>query len=852
MAHIRLSPLAYLAILAAGFVVNGAAYGGTYFFAGEEFGVDLVTHPELYTGAGGTIEVKVCIVLGSPNASLIQIPVKNAVDRYNLMVPTVGNLRSGSDNAMTNSQYDFESVLTHELGHCLGMDHVNLASESGLADPDANSTKSTDGFDNVFNVNSGFDGVVGSADDIRGDDFNLHWFFVGENNPFELPATPGAGTYSRASSDLPSGDNFAANADRDLATLFGLPATEAVMQQGTYNDEDQRSLSADDVATLNHARAGVDRVVGTSDDYTVYMTYGGISNASSCNINVSFNDGETGFAACQLGGSSINSSNIRITSADAYFNTTSVKWFFSSRRIPLPTTESITVGQGASTSVLDSGGNSLLSNDIDQQGSGLLLSNSSFFGPQNGSVLLNANGTFSYTHDGGSSESDRFVYRVCVNNGFGQETNACSHQWVSVTVGNTTPLAVDDGPGGVFSVDEGLGVTLLADQLTVNDTDAEDGIPNGAVSLAGVVSNGLVVDNGNQSFTFTQDGSETATASFQYTVADSENQTSNIATVNLSTNNSNDSPVANDDGPGGDFIVLEGLTVALPSFKFTGNDTDEEDLIPGGAVTIAGATSNGSAVYLGNNYFAFTHDGTETSDGSFQYQVLDTDGASSNLATVRFSVINSNDSPVANDDTGLVGLEGQSLMIPVSTLKANDTDEEDGTPLGAVTLVGETINGVVSNSAGVVTFTHDGSQTSSGSFQYQVMDAAGASSNIATVTIAITAVNDNPVAKDDAFFVVKPGGAVMIAVTDLNCNDSDQEDGSPPGGGVVVLAGSSVNGTASLNTGVVTFTHDGSDTEFASFQYQAKDSEEALSNTATVSIKVALFYSGFEQNCAAP
>ena len=90
----------------------------------------------------------------------------------------------------------------------------------------------------------------GSSDDVRGDDANLHWFRMANNNPFTLATTVDSTTYARDISALPGSDLFAVNGDRTVAALLGFANTEAVMQQGQYSDEAQRELTHDDVATL--------------------------------------------------------------------------------------------------------------------------------------------------------------------------------------------------------------------------------------------------------------------------------------------------------------------------------------------------------------------------------------------------------------------------------------------------------------------------------------------------------------------------------------------------------------------------------------------------------------------------
>ena len=318
-------------LLCTGALLSGPSGAGTYIFAGEGLGVDLVTHPTSYagTGSGGVVTVRVCIDPASPNASLMEAPVQNVVSTYNGLQPTTGNLQLDVTNNLAPGQVDFESVALHEIGHCLGMAHTNLATESGLSGSDQNYTKSTDGNNNVFNVNAGADGIKGSSDDIRGDDVNMHWFQKLVNNPFTMATTVDSTTYSRNPADLPAGHNFAINGDRTVAGLLGVPNTEAVMQQGTFFDEAQRTLTHDDVATLLYAASGINETAGNSDDYTINVVYGGISS-SNCDINLKFDDTETGFAVCVTNGTFLpgSSDHVSITTADIYFNT-GYNWFYN-------------------------------------------------------------------------------------------------------------------------------------------------------------------------------------------------------------------------------------------------------------------------------------------------------------------------------------------------------------------------------------------------------------------------------------------------------------------------------------------------------------------------------------------
>jgi len=224
----------------------------------------------------------------------------------------------------------------HELGHSIGLAHVNAASESGLTGADRNYTKTTNGANNTFDLDAGPDGVRGSHDDLRGDDVNLNYFRIADNDPFDTNlGVVDSTTYSRDTADLPPADAFSTNADRSVSQLarYAAPGTEAVMQQGTFFSEIQRTLAADDVAGILYAEAGLDELAGTADDYDLLLQYAG--QTTSAEIVIAFDNSETGFAVSKSFRAFITPDHYRVADSDIFFNT-GYDWHFNDTLIPEP------------------------------------------------------------------------------------------------------------------------------------------------------------------------------------------------------------------------------------------------------------------------------------------------------------------------------------------------------------------------------------------------------------------------------------------------------------------------------------------------------------------------------------
>ena len=137
------------------------------------------------------------------------------------------------------------------------------------------------------------------------------------------------------------------------------------------------------------------------------------------------------------------------------------------------------------------------------------------------------------------------------------------------------------------------------------------------------------------------------------------------------------------------------------------------------------------------------------------------------------------------------------------------------------------------NANGTVTFTPAANFNGAASFTYTVSDGT-ATSNAATVTVNVTAVNDAPVANADTLAATEDT-AVTYTAAQLIGNDTDVD------GDTLTIASvtSGTGGTAVLNAnGTVTFTPAANFNGAASFTYTVSDGT-ATSNAATVTVNVS-------------
>jgi VCBS repeat-containing protein len=229
-------------------------------------------------------------------------------------------------------------------------------------------------------------------------------------------------------------------------------------------------------------------------------------------------------------------------------------------------------------------GTGVLSNDADEEGNPInVVSNTQ---PENGAVVLNADGSFAYTPNANYCGPDSFTYAV---------TDGICDEPVSATV-NINVECVNDAPDAVddtASVDEDSSVIV---PVLENDVDADgDSLTVESVSEP---ASGTATDNGDGTITYAPDADFCGADSFQYTISDGE--LIDTATVTITVNCENTCPVAEDDNYDGIYLDVPAGTGLLS------NDVDND----GDTITVESYTQPGDGAV------------TLNPDGSFIYHTL--------------------------------------------------------------------------------------------------------------------------------------------------------------------------------------------------------------------------------------
>ena len=445
------------------------------------------------------------------------------------------------------------------------------------------------------------------------------------------------------------------------------------------------------------------------------------------------------------------------------------------------------------------------------------------------------NGRVVYTETARGVNSDRFTFTVVDNVGAAISPATQTFN-IAVTGSNFVPVLTTNVG---LSVTEGTAAAITPTNLLVSDIDNPPSeliyritqLPtNGAVTRFGTPLTAI-----GQTFTqadlnaptsliaYRQNGSETTTDSFVFTVVDGAGNVvpgSNTFSINVIPFNDPPRLLTNTR-----LTLSEGAIANITAGSIL-QATDVDNLDSQITYNVTTGPLNGTLLRSGTTATSFTqadlasaglvqyqHNGSESTADSFLFQVVDLGGASAGTFTFNVAVTPVNDSPGLSLNTGLTLDEGASLNITDANLLITDADgplpltytlttaPTNGTlKLGSLTLgtTGNTTFTQADISANRLLYTHNGSETTADSFSFSASDSGtGATIGLLPVTsfnILVNSINDRPV-------LTTPGTQVVNEDETLTLTGTTRIQVSDPDSDPVTVTLTAGQGTINLTSG---------------------------------------------------
>jgi VCBS repeat-containing protein len=441
----------------------------------------------------------------------------------------------------------------------------------------------------------------------------------------------------------------------------------------------------------------------------------------------------------------------------------------------------------------------VLSNDTDIDSTGL--TTVLVAGPAHGSLILNSDGSFTYTPSANYTGTDSFTYRA--SDGSLQSALPTVTVSLEVTEVNDAPVAVNNN----YNTAEDIPLTVTAPGPLGNDTDVENDALNAA--LVDGPDHGTLTLLPSGEFTYTPVSDFNGTDSFTYTAADLGGA-SEPATVTINITPVNDAPVGTADNyPAFDEDTT--LTVAVAS-SVLNNDNDIDST--GLTAVVYDAPDHGTLTLNANGSFTYTPAANYNGPDSFQYRVFDSE-LYSQPATVNLTINPVNDAPVANagtltvaeDTPGAITLTGTDIETPASLTFA---------------VVEAPLHGTLSGTQPNLTYTPAHNYFGSDSFTFHATDTGPLDSAPVAISISVTAVNDAPMAVADSAYTTAEDSPLIIATPGVLTNDSDVDNTTLH----AIISAGPAHGTLTLNdNGSFTYTPSSNYNGLDMFRYFANDGQ---------------------------
>ncbi|EHH1281086.1 tandem-95 repeat protein [Vibrio parahaemolyticus] len=348
-------------------------------------------------------------------------------------------------------------------------------------------------------------------------------------------------------------------------------------------------------------------------------------------------------------------------------------------------------------------------------------------GPKNGTVIVNNDGTVTYTPDDNYVGKDTFTY-IVTSGGVSESTTV----EVNVTPVNDAPVVKDD----IATTQEDTAVTI---DVLSNDTDVDgDKLSIQSATVPEAQGKVEIVDG---KLVFTPAENFNGHAEITYTVTDG--QLTDEAKVTVTVNPVNDAPTIKVDAV--ESITEDAVSTDTVVATLTVRDTDT----PEDQLTVSlENNSNGYFVLVGNEVKltqagvdAVNNDELNLKDLTISASV--SDGVNPTANDSDSLIVNRvNDAPVAKDD---IATTQEDTAVTIDVLP-NDSDV-DGDKLSIQSASVPEAQGKVEIVDGKLVFTPAENFHGDAEITYTLTD--GALTDQATVNVTVNAVNDTPVVESN-------------------------------------------------------------------------------------------------------
>ena len=447
---------------------------------------------------------------------------------------------------------------------------------------------------------------------------------------------------------------------------------------------------------------------------------------------------------------------------------------------PVAVADSYSVLKGGTLTVAAPG---VLGNDSDPDGN--TVTAIKVTDPVNGTLTLNANGSFTFIHNGSATTSDSFTYKV--NDG----TLDGNTVTVSITINPVSPPPPPPPPPPVNYPP----VATAAPVNTAEDTPVSGAVTatdvNGDALTFSKVSDpahGTVTVNANGTYTYTPANNYNGTDSFMVMVSDGHGG-QNTATVNVTVTPVNDPPVA---------TALPVTTLEDKPVNGTVTATD----VDGDALTFSKASNPVHGTVTVNANGTYTYSPAADYFGADSFTVTVSDGNGGNVtATVNVTVTPVNDAPSFKGGGNLSVCGNAAVQIIQNWATSISTGPVNESGQSLFFVVSNNNNSIFTvqpsvNSAGILSFTPALNQTGTATVSVQIKDNGGTlnggmdASEVQTFTITINGLPAAPTATATQNFC----GSAVLANLSANA----------PAGSTVSWYSSNVLGTQLAGSAALT------------------------------------------------